>query len=223
MIERPNDHDDEYRVRRSEVRLLSIPEHRFVMVEGSGPAGGEAFEARMPGLYGVAYGLRSALKRRGVRGEVRPLEGLWWHAGGATDLNEILAGDRSAWRWTLMIVVPMRRWRRRSRSISRRERRRSSRRSRPRFVLSRSRRAMWRRCCTSGHTPRSEPRSSDSTRASPRPDSDRGAAITSCTSGTRDGLLPIVCAPSSVSRSSPDGIDVAFEGVWSLVVAAIYP
>jgi hypothetical protein len=66
VIERPNDHDDEYRVGRNEVRLLSIPEHRFVMVEGSGPAGGEAFEARMPGLYGVAYGLRSALKRRGA-------------------------------------------------------------------------------------------------------------------------------------------------------------
>ena len=106
MIEHPNDHDDEYRVRRNEVRLLSIPEHRFVMVEGSGPAGGDAFEARMPGLYGVAYGLRSALKRRGVTGKVRPLEGLWWHAGGATDLSEILAGDRAAWRWTLMIVLP---------------------------------------------------------------------------------------------------------------------
>ena len=36
MTERPSDHDDEYRVRRNEVRLLSIPEHRFVMVEGSG-------------------------------------------------------------------------------------------------------------------------------------------------------------------------------------------
>ena len=100
MTERPSDHDDEYRVRRNEVRLLSIPEHRFVMVEGSGPAGGDAFEARVPGLYGVAYGLRSALKRRGVPGKVRPLEGLWWHARGATDLNVILAGDRSAWRWT---------------------------------------------------------------------------------------------------------------------------
>lgn len=36
-----------------------------------------------------------------------PLEGRWWHAGGAADLDEILAGDRSAWRWNLMIVVPL--------------------------------------------------------------------------------------------------------------------
>ena len=106
VIERPKDREDESRVRRSAVRLLTIPEHRFVMVDGSGPPGGEAFDARMPGLYAAAYGLRFALKRRGVFAKVAPLEGLWWHAGGATDLDEILTGDRSGWRWTLMIVVP---------------------------------------------------------------------------------------------------------------------
>ena len=105
-IEPPKDREDECRVRRDAVRLVSIPEHRFVMVDGSGPPGGEAFEARMPGLYGAAYGVRFALKRRGVIGKVGPLEGLWWHAGGATDLDTILAGDRSDWRWTLMIVMP---------------------------------------------------------------------------------------------------------------------
>lgn len=105
-MERPNDRDDELRARRNAVRFLTIPEHRFVMVDGSGPAGGEAFEARLPGLYAVAYGLRFALKRRGVPGRVGSLEGLWWHAGGATQLDEILAGDRTAWRWTLLILVP---------------------------------------------------------------------------------------------------------------------
>jgi hypothetical protein len=97
---------DEYRVSRGAVRLLSIPGHRFVMVDGSGPPGGDAFESRMPGLYGVAYGLRFALKRRGVPGKVGPLEGLWWQAHGATDLDAIVAGDRAAWRWILLIVLP---------------------------------------------------------------------------------------------------------------------
>jgi hypothetical protein len=46
-IERPKDREDEFRVRRGVVRLLSIPEHRFVMVEGSGPPVDEAFQARM--------------------------------------------------------------------------------------------------------------------------------------------------------------------------------
>jgi hypothetical protein len=76
------------------------------MVDGMGPPVPEAFEARMPALYTTAYGLRFALKRRGIPGKVRPLEGLWWQADGGTDLDEILSDDRSAWRWVLMIVVP---------------------------------------------------------------------------------------------------------------------
>jgi hypothetical protein len=50
--------------------------------------------------------LRFALKRRGIPGKVGPLEGLWWQAHGGTDLEEILSEDRSAWRWTLMILIP---------------------------------------------------------------------------------------------------------------------
>ena len=41
-----------------------------------------------------------------MTGKVGPLEGLWWHAGGTTDLDAILSGYRSDWRWTLMIVTP---------------------------------------------------------------------------------------------------------------------
>jgi len=87
------------------VRLLMVPEHRFVMVDGSGPPGEETLGPRMRGLYSVAYGLRFALKRRGVPGRVGALEGLWWPADGSTDLDEILAG-RAGWKWILMIVLP---------------------------------------------------------------------------------------------------------------------
>ena len=105
-IERPKDRHDEYRVRPGAVRFLSIPEYHFVMVDGSGPPGEEAFQARMPGLYSTAYGLHSALKRRGVAGRVGPLEGLWWLAEGGLDLDLILGHERTGWRWTLMIVLP---------------------------------------------------------------------------------------------------------------------
>lgn len=109
-IERPSDRGDEYRVRTGRVRLLSIPDHRFVMVDGSGPPGGEAFERRIPGLYGTAYGLRFALKRRGVITKVGPLEGLWWQGDGVTDLDVIFARmrerERDTWRWTLLLGLP---------------------------------------------------------------------------------------------------------------------
>jgi len=77
------------------------------MIDGDGPAGDKAFTPRMPGLYATAYGLRFALKRRGVEERVGPLEGLWWTVDGSTDLDTVFgSGDRSGWRWTLMIGLP---------------------------------------------------------------------------------------------------------------------
>jgi hypothetical protein len=98
--------DDEFRASRSRVRLLRIPPHRFVMMDGVGTPNGRAFEPRMAGLYGTAYPLRFALKRRGVIGKVGPLEGLWWSTDAAWNLDALLADDRSSWRWTLMIALP---------------------------------------------------------------------------------------------------------------------
>ena len=105
-FERPKDRADELRAKADGVRYLEIPEHRFVMIDGEGPAGGAAFEARLPGLYATAYRGRFALKERGIVDKVGPLEGLWWTESGETDLDVILGSDRSGWRWTLMIVLP---------------------------------------------------------------------------------------------------------------------
>jgi hypothetical protein len=76
------------------------------MIDGDGPAGEAAFAPRMPGVYGTAYPLRFALKKRGVETRVGPLEGLWWTADGSTDLDAILGAERTAWRWTLLIALP---------------------------------------------------------------------------------------------------------------------
>jgi hypothetical protein len=102
-VERAVDREDEFRAPRSHIRLLQIPDHRFVMIDGSGPPTPEAFESRMPGLYGCAYPLRFALKFRGVVTKVGPLEGLWWSTDPAEGLPPT-SGD--AWRWTLMIGLP---------------------------------------------------------------------------------------------------------------------
>ena len=107
-IERPTDRPDELKASSRKVRLLDVPEHRFVMIDGTGPPAPAEFEARIPGLYGMAFGLRFALKARGVEGKVGPLEGLWWTTDGVTDLDTIFqgGGERDTWRWTLMIVLP---------------------------------------------------------------------------------------------------------------------
>lgn len=48
-FERPTDRADELRATPERVRFLEIPEHRFVMVDGNGPPGGESFTLRLPG------------------------------------------------------------------------------------------------------------------------------------------------------------------------------
>jgi hypothetical protein len=89
-----------------EVRFLDLPVRRCVMIDGDGPPAPESFAPRMPGLYTAAWSLRFALKRRGVVTKVGPLEGLWWTADGATDLDVIFAPGRDLWRWTLLIGFP---------------------------------------------------------------------------------------------------------------------
>jgi hypothetical protein len=105
-FERPVDRAGEIAGKAGLVRFLHVAPVRAVMVDGDGRPGESTFGARMPGLYTAAYSLRFALKRRGVERRVGMLEGLYWTADGATDLDVILGPDRATWRWTLLIALP---------------------------------------------------------------------------------------------------------------------
>ena len=104
LIVRPADRADEYRVRAGTVRFLTIPRHRFAMLDGAGPPDPDELAARIPALFTMAYGLHFALKKRGVQTKVTPLEGLWWRDG-STGVDDILSDDPSGWRWTLLIGI----------------------------------------------------------------------------------------------------------------------
>ena len=105
-FERSTDRAAELAGRPGIVRFLEVAPVRAVMVDGDGQPGETTFGARMPGLYTTAYSLRFALKRRGVERRVGMLEGLYWTADRATDLDLILGPDRGTWRWTLFIALP---------------------------------------------------------------------------------------------------------------------
>lgn len=105
-FEQPATRDRELTGKPGVVRFLRLPERRFVMIDGDGPAGETAFAPRMPGLYATAWTLRFALKKRGAITKVGPLEGLWWTSDGSKDLDAILGDDRGTWRWTLLIALP---------------------------------------------------------------------------------------------------------------------
>ncbi|WP_141015468.1 GyrI-like domain-containing protein [Nocardioides sambongensis] len=94
-----------YRARRGRFEELEVPERSYLMVDGHGdPNGSPDFTAAIETLYPVAYALkfgsRNDLGRDYV---VPPLEGLWW----AEDMAAFTtARDKSAWDWTLMLLVP---------------------------------------------------------------------------------------------------------------------
>lgn len=106
VFERVTDTAGEFRGRPGEIRFVELPSRLAVMIDGEGRPDSERFAPRMPGLYATAFGLRFALKRRGVETHVRPLEGLWWTASGENAFDTILGEERADWRWTLLIVLP---------------------------------------------------------------------------------------------------------------------
>jgi hypothetical protein len=105
-FERPVDRAAEFRGKPGVVRFLDLSPRPFVMIDGEGPPGPDAFAPRMPGLYTTAYKLRFGLKDRGIIEKVSPLEGLWWTSDGVFDLDWLLGGARDTWRWTLLIALP---------------------------------------------------------------------------------------------------------------------
>jgi hypothetical protein len=105
-FEVPRDRAAELAGKPGSVRFLELLPVRAVMVDGEGAAGGDAFGPLLPGLYGTAYGLRFALKKRGIDEKAGVLEGRYWTASGTTVLDDILGEDRGDWRWTLHIVLP---------------------------------------------------------------------------------------------------------------------
>ena len=58
-IERPTDRSDELKASSRTVRLLDVPEHRFAMIDGTGPPAPAEFEARIPACMGWPTGCGS--------------------------------------------------------------------------------------------------------------------------------------------------------------------
>ena len=88
--------------------IVDVPELAFLMIDGRGdPGNSEAYQDALGALYGIAYTLKSTLKRSDPERDfkVAPLEGLWWADAEAPSMAELQA-DRDAWNWTMMIAVP---------------------------------------------------------------------------------------------------------------------
>lgn len=96
---------DAYKARRGEFRILDVPPMQYLMVDGAGdPNTARAYGDAVSALFPLAYSLKFASRDElGVDTVVMPLEGLWH----APDMQAFTSRrDKSAWLWTLMIMVP---------------------------------------------------------------------------------------------------------------------
>jgi hypothetical protein len=107
-FDHPVDYRDEISARSDLVRVLIIPERRYLMIDGTGGPGGPVFAAAMASLYPVAYTLHFALKKRGLDAPVGALEGLYWiGTPGPISPAEFAAPDLAGrWAWRLLLPVP---------------------------------------------------------------------------------------------------------------------
>lgn len=83
---------------------VDVPEMQFIMVDGHGdPNTAQEYKDAVAALYAVAYKMKFVSKK-GLEKDyvVPPLEGLWW----AEDMETFTTREKSAWKWTMMIMTP---------------------------------------------------------------------------------------------------------------------
>jgi hypothetical protein len=87
-----------------EVVAVDVPAFQFLMIDGEGnPNTAPAYAAAVEGLFSVSYTAKFMVKKaQAVDYGVMPAEGLWW----ADDLSAFTRGDKSLWKWTMMIMQP---------------------------------------------------------------------------------------------------------------------
>ena len=83
--------------------IVEVPQMQFVMIDGQGAPGGEAYAGAIPWLYSTLYTIKFTAKKAMQKDfVVPPLEGLWW----ADDMADYISGNKDNWKWRMMIATP---------------------------------------------------------------------------------------------------------------------
>jgi len=93
-----------YQPSAKEVVLVEVPAMDFLMIDGQGdPNTSRSYQEAVEALFSVAYAIKFKVKKTlAIDYGVLPLEGLWW----ADDMAKFSVDDKSAWKWTMMIMQP---------------------------------------------------------------------------------------------------------------------
>ena len=96
---------DLYQPSAKEIVQVHVPTIFYLMIDGEGdPNTSQAYADAVEALFAVAYTIKFMVKKGplSIDYTVMPLEGLWW----ADDLSKFSVEDKSAWKWTMMILQP---------------------------------------------------------------------------------------------------------------------
>jgi hypothetical protein len=94
-----------YEAKPGAIVTVDVPSLTYLMVDGEGdPNTSTSFQEAIEALFTLSYTLKFSLKKspRAIDYGVMPLEGLWW----ADDPRVFHEVDKSAWKWTAMILQP---------------------------------------------------------------------------------------------------------------------
>lgn len=105
-IDLKKDLHDLYNPSAREMEILRVPKFNFLMIDGHGsPNTSPQFPLAVQALYAAAYTLKFMIKQtESVEYPVMALEGLWW----SENLEAFRMELRDDWKWTLMIMQPVR-------------------------------------------------------------------------------------------------------------------
>ena len=96
-----------YAASANKVDILKVPRMTMLMIDSEGnPTEGGKFDTAAGAIYGIAYCLKSLLKKwKKPKGYydyvVPPFESVWWAESGAFDVN-----NSPDWRWRLLLRQP---------------------------------------------------------------------------------------------------------------------
>jgi hypothetical protein len=94
-----------YKTSAKKVDMVDVPKMNFLMIDGKGdPNKAPEYAEAVTALYQLAYAIKFHIKKGkpAVDFAVMPLEGLWW----ADDMSVFGTGEKSSWKWTMMILQP---------------------------------------------------------------------------------------------------------------------
>lgn len=83
--------------------VIEVPDMRFLMIDGEGKPGVEAYRAAMQWIFAAVYPIRRIARERMGKNFVEPpLEALYW----ADCAEDFIAARTDKWKWRVMIIMP---------------------------------------------------------------------------------------------------------------------